>query len=131
KGSETVPDAPAMSPAPPAPADEQAASPEEDGVPGESGSPAEAGDADPWVVPIGWTLVPGERPMRVATYEAPGPDGPVEVAITRFPGRVGGELANINRWRGQMGLPPVDESELEAVIERFEAPGFDGYQARI
>lgn len=125
KGSETVPDAPAMSPAPPPPSGEQAGSPDGDG------SPEEPGAADPWVVPVGWTLVPGERPMRVATYEAPGPDGPVEVAITRFPGNVGGELANINRWRGQMGLPAIDESELESVIERFEASGYDGYQARI
>lgn len=120
KGSETVPDAPA----PPAPAGEQG------GSPGESGAP-EAGAAEPWVVPAGWSRVPGERPMRLATYEAPSESGPIEVAITRFPGNVGGELANINRWRGQMGLAAIDESELESAIERFEAPGYEGYQARI
>src|SRR5690606_17030938 len=121
KGSETVPDAPAMSPT-----GEQSGSPDEVGSSGESGSPEVAG-AEPWVAPAGWSRMPGERPMRVATYEAASESGPVEVAVTRFPGRVGGELANINRWRGQMGLPAIDESELESVIERFEAPGYDGY----
>lgn len=134
KGSETVPDAPAMSPASPAPAGEQGGSPE-GGSPDSGGSPDESRSpeaaAEPWVVPAGWSRTPGERPMRIATYEAPGARGPVEVAITRFPGNVGGELANINRWRGQMGLSAIDASELESVIERFEAPGYDGYQARI
>lgn len=133
RGAETVPDAPAMSPgAPPPPAGEQAAAPDQAGAAGEPAGEAPGDEAaDPWVVPVGWTLVPGERPMRVATFEAPSEEGPVEIAITQFPGRVGGELANINRWRGQMGLAAVDEGELESVIERFEGPGFDGYQARI
>jgi hypothetical protein len=85
----------------------------------------------PWALPEGWRLVPGERPMRLATFEAPDESGPVEVALTRFPGDVGGVLANINRWRGQMGLGPVTEGELEALIDRFEAPGFSGYAVRI
>lgn len=84
-----------------------------------------------WTVPGGWTEDPEPRPMRLTTYIAPDPAGPVEVAVTRFTGRVGGELANINRWRGQLGLPPIDESGLEDAITRFSSPGFDGYQTRI
>lgn len=118
---------------------------EETGVPGgtgpisERGTPpgtppgtAEAGaDAEPWVVPEGWTRAPGERPMRLATFLIPDETVPVEVAVTRFPGDVGGVLANLNRWRGQMGLAPVTENELPDHIERFEAPGFAGYTARV
>jgi hypothetical protein len=85
----------------------------------------------PWSVPEGWTEDAAPRPMRLTTYLAPDPSGEVEVAVTRFGGRVGGALANINRWRGQMGLSPVDESELEATIVRFTSPGFDGYRVRI
>ena len=85
----------------------------------------------PWTVPDGWTEDPEPRQMRLATYLAPNAGDPVEVAVTRFAGRVGGELANINRWRGQMGLPPIDESELGAAITRFSSPGFEGYEARI
>lgn len=69
--------------------------------------------------------------MRIATYIADTPSGQVEIAITRFPGDVGGVLANINRWRGQMGLGPVLESGLESTINRFEVPGFSGYETRI
>jgi hypothetical protein len=29
-----------------------------------------------------------------------------------LPGPAGGELSNVNRWRGQIGLPPVDEAAL-------------------
>lgn len=69
--------------------------------------------------------------MRLATYIAPHADAPVEVAVTRFGGRVGGVLANINRWRGQMGLPPIGEGDLSEAIVRFSAPGYAGYEARI
>lgn len=69
--------------------------------------------------------------MRLTTYFAPDPAGPVEIAVTRFGGRVGGELANVNRWRGQIGLEPIGEDELESAISRFAATGFEGYEARI
>lgn len=85
----------------------------------------------PWVVPEGWTEDRQPRQMRLTTYIAPDPAGPVEVAVTRFAGRVGGDLANVNRWRGQMGLPPLGKDELESAIGRFSAPGFEGYEARI
>lgn len=64
--------------------------------------------------------------MRLATYEMQGPSGPIEVAISRFPGDVGGMLANVNRWRGQVGLPPTTESELADMIEPFENDRFSG-----
>lgn len=85
----------------------------------------------PWVVPDGWTEDPEPRQMRLATYIAPDPAGSVEVAITRFGGRAGGELANINRWRGQMGLGPIGEDVLDESISRFSAAGFDGFEIRI
>lgn len=97
------------------------------------GAPAspESSSATPWEVPEGWVLDPTPRQMRIATYIADTPSGQVEIAITRFPGDVGGVLANINRWRGQMGLGPVLESGLESTINRFEVPGFSGYETRI
>lgn len=114
KGVERVPDAPA------------------EAVAG-GAQPGSAVDAAsrPWIVPDGWTEDPQPRQMRLATYLVSGPEGSQEVAVTRFAGRVGGELANINRWRGQMGLPAISEPDLEAVITRFSSNGFDGYQTRI
>lgn len=87
--------------------------------------------ASRWVVPAGWSADTEPRPMRLATFIVPDESGDVEVAITRFPGRVGGELANINRWRGQMGLVSIEGADLEGTLTRFEAPGFEGYRARI
>jgi len=45
------------------------------------------------------------------------------VAITAFPGDVGGVLANVNRWRGQAGLPPIDDSGLAHATAGFECNG--------
>lgn len=85
----------------------------------------------PMKVPAGWVLDATPKPMRVATYTATTKNGKVEVAVTKFPARVGGELANINRWRGQMGVAAVDAAGLEGVITRFSAEGFEGYETRI
>ncbi len=88
-------------------------------------------DLEPWDVPDRWRRVPGQRPMRVATFEIPLEHETVEVAVTRFPGDVGGVLANVNRWRGQMGLPAIGEGDLPAVVTRFASSGFDGYAIRV
>ncbi len=73
--------------------------------------------------------------MRLATYMVPSDAGDQEVAVTRFPGQVGGVLANINRWRGQMGLQPIADEDLADNTDQFtlKTPNdsFDGYQARI
>jgi hypothetical protein len=49
--------------------------------------------------------------MRYATLTPPGP-GKVEMSVVVLPGAAGGEPANVNRWRGQIGLPPMDEEAL-------------------
>tara|TARA_R110000744_G_scaffold255462_1_gene370952 strand:- start:7042 stop:7410 length:369 start_codon:yes stop_codon:yes gene_type:complete len=73
--------------------------------------------------------------MRLATFVIPTDAGGQEVAITRFPGQVGGTLANINRWREQMGLERIDQSQLDIFIQRFTTQDSEsepnGYQARI
>lgn len=96
----------------------------------ESPRAGDLGTSFPWTVPDGWALDPAPRQMRLATYTVPDPSGRVEVAVTRFPGRVGGELANINRWRGQMGLGPLGEGELDSAVTRFASPGYEGYETR-
>jgi hypothetical protein len=64
-----------------------------------------------WTLPTGWT---DTRPggMRFATLK-PAVPGKVEVSVVVLPGPAGGELPNVNRWRGQIGLPPVDEAALK------------------
>lgn len=63
-----------------------------------------------WTAPQGWVSVPSDQPMRLATFQ-PGAGLP-EVTLNAFPGDTGGLLANVNRWRGQLGLPAIEESQL-------------------
>ena len=93
--------------------------------------PAMAGAAVPtaggasltWSAPASWERKPASA-MRRGSYAVRGPGGSVaDISITAFPGDVGGELANINRWRGQVGLAPLGEAGLPGAAERFEHNG--------
>ena len=70
-----------------------------------------------WVVPDSWRELDTVVDMRIATFQAE--DG-LEVTVASFQGSVGGLLANINRWRGQIGLPETDEQGMAESIERLE-----------
>jgi hypothetical protein len=63
-----------------------------------------------WTAPAGWKESAGTG-MRLATIVPPGA-GKAEATVVALPGESGGELANVNRWRGQIGLSPIDESGL-------------------
>jgi hypothetical protein len=63
-----------------------------------------------WSLPKGWSELPGGG-MRFATFKAPFA-GKLEATVVVLPGPAGGELANVNRWRGQIGLPALDEAGL-------------------
>ncbi len=79
-----------------------------------------------WQTPKGWTELPGSA-MRVATFQLPKGPGKAEVTVVALPGDVGGELANVNRWRGQIALPPIAEGELakgRAVVTSALGPIF-------
>lgn len=70
-----------------------------------------------WEIPADWEEEPG-RPMRFTTFRI-GLGGP-EVSITNLPfpknrDPIEYELENVNRWRNQLGLPPIDK---QAYIER-------------
>jgi hypothetical protein len=58
--------------------------------------------------------------MRYATFTAPVP-GKLDASVVVLPGPAGGELANVNRWRGQIGLPPLDEAGLAAARKVLKA----------
>jgi hypothetical protein len=82
---------------------------------------AEAGESvnEPkpgWEVPASWRELPAGQ-MQVAKFAVPA-RGPAkaEVSISRFPSDTGGTLANVNRWRRQLGLAEVSEAELAGMV---------------
>lgn len=62
-----------------------------------------------WSVPQDWR--PADDPPRfvLAAYDAGDGDAAIQTTVSRLAGAGGGALANINRWRGQIGLPPVSD----------------------
>ena len=65
-----------------------------------------------WTLPAGWKDQ-RQGGMRYATL-VPGVTGKVDGSVVVLPGPAGGELPNVNRWRNQIGLPPIDETALVA-----------------
>lgn len=72
-----------------------------------------------WTAPAHWKTKPGSA-MRKGSYAIAGDGGEADLAITAFPGDVGGDLANLNRWRGQLSLPPVAQAEFEASRQQIQ-----------
>lgn len=80
-------------------------------------------DSLAWTAPANWVAkAPG--PMRKGSFTIPGEAGAeADLSITAFPGDTGGLLANVNRWRGQVSLPPLAEAELGAALEHVDGNG--------
>ena len=74
-----------------------------------------------WTAPAGWTHRPAGG-MRLATFGVPTAKGDAELAVVVLSGEAGGALANVNRWRGQVGLAPWDESAFRAGAQTVKAP---------
>lgn len=91
------------------------------------GAPAATGAASApqltWTTPAGWTeLAPGE--MRVASFKITGAGGKLaDVSVIPLAGMAGGDDANVNRWRGQVGLPSASSDELQKAAEKIVAAG--------
>jgi hypothetical protein len=61
--------------------------------------------------------------MRLASFEIAGADGPADCSLVLLPQDGGGVLANINRWRGMVSLPPLTADELDKQSEKIEVAG--------
>lgn len=75
-----------------------------------------------WTAPAHWQSRPPSA-MRKATFILPGAAAgeQAELAVTAFPGDVGGNLANVNRWRTQLQLPPIAAAELGSALVHLDA----------
>ncbi len=112
-------------PAAPTPAPAKAPAPAASANPMANTAVATASGADlVWTAPAHWTAKTGSS-MRKGSYvlKADGVAGEADLSITAFPGSVGGDLANLNRWRGQIELPPIAQADFESTAQRMERNG--------
>jgi hypothetical protein len=65
-----------------------------------------------WTAPAGWTDV-GATSMRLANFQAGDPS--VQCYVTVLGGDGGGVLGNVNRWRDQLKLGPIDGAAVAAL----------------
>lgn len=80
--------------------------------------------------PEAWTEMPASG-IRKATFRVEDDNGKAELAVTVFPGDVGGTLANVNRWRGQVGLDDTTKEALPAMLEKYTISRHGGLLVRI
>lgn len=79
-------------------------------------TPPEANNSAPsrpqvgYNTPADWKDIGGGG-MRAAAFEA----NTVSITVIPLPGNAGTLLSNINRWRGQIGLPPTTAEALDSV----------------
>ena len=74
-----------------------------------------------WNVPDGWREGPAKS-MRIASFSVGPDETPGDVSVIKLGGAAGGALANVNRWRGQIGLPPITAEVLASSVMDVESP---------
>ena len=81
--------------------------------PAGSGTTAQAPAATTpsWTLPEGWSVAPNTVQMRFATISVP-PD--LQLGITVLPPQ--NLVENINRWEGQVGLPPTPGDKIDSML---------------
>ncbi|HVO33559.1 MAG TPA: hypothetical protein VMU17_06560 [Elusimicrobiota bacterium] len=92
---------------------------------GDASGMAAAGTAKEiaWKVPPGW-VEQAPSAMRIGSFLIKGDNGQTsDVSVVPLSGEAGGDLANINRWRGQINLHPVTEAELPNLSETLTPAG--------
>src|SRR5439155_26536230 len=70
----------------------------------------------------GWRESRGSE-LRYATLLLGPKDSPLELSVTPLGQEAGSLLANVNRWRGQMGLPEVKAAELDKLTREIKVDG--------
>jgi len=97
---------------------EQAQMPE--GHPPLGGEPTSA--RAKWTTPAGWTEAPLGS-MRLASFRIASDDKRAEVGVIPLMGTGGGDLENVNRWRGEVGLSPITDDELKQQAHTVQVDG--------
>lgn len=73
-----------------------------------------------WTTPQTWAELPPSS-MRYASFSAPADNGAkIDISIVTFAGEGGSDADNVNRWRQQLGLPPMDRAAVASQIAQLK-----------
>jgi hypothetical protein len=79
-----------------------------------------------WTLPAGWQERPGNQ-IRYATLVIPGGETPLEATVVALPNQGANPqeyaLVNVNRWRGQLQLPPITQEQMASESTPLELSG--------
>lgn len=73
-------------------------------------------------LPGHWQQAPAGQMQRLR-YQIVDNELKAELTVSAFPGEAGGLLANVNRWRAQVGLESVGSDQLEGIVSPLESAG--------
>jgi hypothetical protein len=80
-----------------------------------------------FTTPDGWREIPNSKPPRMLGLEVGSGDARAEMLATRLgQGGAGTFVDNANRWRAQIGLPPIDDPRalaMKDVVVGKDDPG--------
>lgn len=77
-----------------------------------------------YTLPDGWKAKPLTQ-MRVASFSVADGGKEADVSVIPMGGMAGGNLANVNRWRGQVGRAAIDEEAVQKMTEKVVIAGQD------
>jgi hypothetical protein len=75
-----------------------------------------------WTVPEGWKQIPGANVLYARLRKEDDDSGP-QITITKLPPGAKDPRANIDRWRGQLGLGPIDDDALQKLVGNVKVDG--------
>ena len=84
-----------------------------------------------YATPDGWVKQPNPSGLRAAAFDIRDADRRAEVTAIPLSGEAGGLLANLNRWRDEIGLAPVERGELDKVVQRIDVAGLPAHYAHL
>ncbi len=90
-----------------------------------AGAGPASGPAIDYRAPDGWQPESDASGMSVAAFGISAGEAKARMTVTPLAGAAGGLLQNINRWRGQIGLPPVEPDGLGEIVRKIELDGVD------
>ena len=76
-----------------------------------------------WQVPPGWEEVPGGQFLAAKFIIHGSGAEQAAVNVSSAGGEGGGLLGNVNRWRQQLGLAQLPESEVDKLVTPLEVQG--------